>query len=106
MIDKQDFIEYDMQVIHPPAKYTNKSKLTARCASCRRAVSISLEKYLKRRVLGPWSCKKCVLKKLYKDPIYQNKFRQMHGDKVDLSTREKISASVREFWKKQKKSRS
>ncbi len=105
MIDKRDFLEYDIQVVTLPKKYTNKARLVVRCHSCRRSISISLEKYLKRRLSGPWSCKQCVLSGLYEDPVYKNSFRQMHTDpsyrsKVhNKEVRQRISESLKRVWR-------
>lgn len=105
MKSKKDLLEYDCQVRIQPKRYINKAKLTVVCASCKKTRILTVEKYLHRRKRGVWSCKTCVLSRLHKDPIYRNRFRQLHRDnnynsKVhNKDSRSKISDSLRKKWK-------
>lgn len=103
-MSKEDFLEYDRQIIKHPKSYTNKAKLIAKCAGCHVNKTITVEKYYKKRLLGPWTCKKCVMDRLVDDPVYCNRFRQLHSKpeyKARVHTtasRNKISKRMKELW--------
>lgn len=105
MIDKKEFIEFDTQVVIQPTSYINKARLTVRCyTDSSHVVTITIERYLQRRLLGPWSCKECVLAKLYQSHSYRNTFRQLHSNPRYYSRvhndaiKRKISDTTKRNW--------
>lgn len=104
IMDKKDFLEYDAQIVQHPKNYTNKSILLVRCIQCKKNRRITLEKYYARRKKGRWICKDCIMANLAVDPVYKNRFRQLHSRQDykarvhNEKSREKISARMKELW--------